>query len=58
VVEILSQAPQTLPLDSEDGVLIIVTVISAHVAFPLGVFLSDGLGDLLAFANVRRESRA
>jgi len=58
VVEILSQAPQTRPLDSQDRVRIIITVIVAHDAFPVGVFVSDGLGDLLARANARPESRA
>jgi hypothetical protein len=58
VVEILSQAPQALPLDSQDRVLIIITVIVAHVAFLVVVVLSDGLRDLPALANVRPESRA
>jgi hypothetical protein len=56
VVEILSQAPQT-SLDSQNGVLIILTVILAHVASLVVVFLPDGLGDL-GRANARPESRA
>jgi hypothetical protein len=58
VVEILSQAPVAISLDSQDGVAIITTVTFAHVAFLVVVFLSDGLGALLARANARPESRA
>jgi len=58
VVEILSQAPVAISLDSQDGVPIITTVTFAPVAFLVVVFLSDGLGALLARANVRPESRA
>ena len=45
-------------LDSQNGVLIILTVIFAHVAFLAVVLPPEGLGDPLTPANVRPESWA
>jgi hypothetical protein len=44
-----------ISLDSQDGVLIILTVILAHVAFLAVVLRADGPGDLLARANAHPE---
>ena len=48
-----SGARVAIRLDSQNGVLIILTVILAHVAFLVVVLPHDGLGDPLTRANAR-----
>ena len=40
-------AARAVSFDSQNGILIIVAVILAHVSFPVVVFVPHALGDLL-----------